>query len=231
MTKKRVAIVQSNYIPWRGYFDLIGSVDEFIVYDDMQYTRRDWRNRNKIKTNTGVQWLTIPVDVKGKYLQKIRDTQIADQNWAAKHWKTLCYCYKNAPYFLEVSEILEPLYMLDYQTISQVNLAFIKSICSYLGIYTRISYSWDYQLVGERSERLASLVEQAGGTQYFSGPAAESYLEYGCFDEKNIEVRWFDYTGYRPYDQLWGPYQGELSIVDLLFNHGDAARSFLLINS
>ena len=79
---KKVAILQSNYIPWKGYFDMIASVDEFILYDDMQYTRRDWRNRNQIKTAQGLKWLTIPVCVKGKYYQKIRDTEIAKSNWA-----------------------------------------------------------------------------------------------------------------------------------------------------
>lgn len=99
---KKVAIVQSNYIPWKGYFDMIAAVDEFILYDDMQYTRRDWRNRNQIKTPQGVQWLTVPVQVKGKYHQKIRDTEIDGSDWA------LAQNYRRAPHFEEVAAAFEP---------------------------------------------------------------------------------------------------------------------------
>ncbi len=94
---KSVAIVQSNYVPWKGYFDMVRGVDEFILYDDAQYTRRDWRNRNRIKTPHGTQWLTVPVEVTGKYLQKIRETRISDPNWARRHWQTLKSCYGTAP--------------------------------------------------------------------------------------------------------------------------------------
>src|SRR5574341_389057 len=96
---KRVAIVQSNYIPWKGYFDLIASVDEFILYDDMQYTRRDWRNRNKLKTHQGLEWVTVPVKVKGRYHQTIRETEIAGTGWAETHWKTLTLNYCRAWHF------------------------------------------------------------------------------------------------------------------------------------
>ena len=104
---KRVAIVQSNYIPWKGYFDLIAASDEFILLDDVQYTRRDWRNRNKIKTSTGVQWLTIPVEVKGKYHQRVSDVLVSDADWARSHWRTLAHCYGKAPYFRELAPRIE----------------------------------------------------------------------------------------------------------------------------
>src|SRR5476649_1345067 len=102
---KRVAIVQSNYIPWKGYFDLIDSVDEFILYDDAQYTKRDWRNRNRIKTPGGCKWLSVPIQVKSKYLQKVKDAKIARSDWAATHWKTLQMAYAKAPAFREVGGI------------------------------------------------------------------------------------------------------------------------------
>ncbi|MBJ7432720.1 MAG: WbqC family protein, partial [Gemmataceae bacterium] len=98
---KTVAILQSNYIPWKGYFDLIRSVDEFILYDEVQYTRRDWRNRNKIKTADGTQWLTVPVEVKGKYFQKINETLISESGWEKNHWTRICSAYSKAPYFKE----------------------------------------------------------------------------------------------------------------------------------
>src|SRR5215470_16574041 len=108
---KKVAIVQSNYIPWKGYFDLIGAVDEFILYDDMQFTRRDWRNRNKIKTSSGVQWLTIPVAVKGKYYQKINETLIQEPDWGRRHYETIRTNYLKTPYFQFYEPQLTDLYM------------------------------------------------------------------------------------------------------------------------
>jgi WbqC-like protein len=109
-TMKKVAIVQSNYLPWKGYFDLVNSVDEFILYDDMQFTRRDWRNRNLVKTPRGMEWLTIPVIAKGRYLQNICDTWISDLDWGARHWLTLVHNYSKAPFFELYRPILEPLY-------------------------------------------------------------------------------------------------------------------------
>src|SRR5688500_16179806 len=166
---KRIAIVQSNYIPWKGYFDLIARVDEFVLYDDMQYTRRDWRNRNQIKTPQGVQWLTVPVLVKGKYFQKIRDTELAGDEWAPAHWKTLELNYRRAARFAEISAWLEPLYLCNrYTHLSHLNRVFIDAVCTYLGITTKISNSWDYNLLDGKTERLADLCAQAGGTEYIS---------------------------------------------------------------
>ena len=105
---KKVAISQSNYIPWKGYFDLINKVDEFILYDDAQFTRRDWRNRNKIKTLNGLQWLTIPVDVKGKYFQKIKETKISDKNWGMNHWQQIKQNYSKARHFKNYNSLRKP---------------------------------------------------------------------------------------------------------------------------
>src|SRR5215204_4466106 len=108
---KKVAIVQSNYIPWKGYFDLINLVDEFILFDDMQYTRRDWRNRNIIKTSAGPKWLTIPVAVKGNYFQSIQDTTISDPRWARKHWESIVHSYAKAKSFAMYRDVFEALYL------------------------------------------------------------------------------------------------------------------------
>ena len=155
---KKVAIVQSNYIPWKGYFDMIASVDEFILFDDMQYTRRDWRNRNQIKTPQGVQWLTVPVKVKGKYHQAIRETEIDGMEWAQAHWKALTQNYRRAPHFAEIGAWLEPCYLgTGFTHLSRLNRALIEAVCAYLGITTRISNSWDYELLPGKTERLVSL--------------------------------------------------------------------------
>ena len=228
MERKKVAIVQSNYIPWKGYFDLIASVDEFILYDDVQFTRRDWRNRNRIKTPQGVQWLTVPVLVKGRYEQSIRETEIGDEGWGEAHWRTLTQNYRRAGCFSEMAPILEPvLRVARYTHLSALNRALIECVCDLLGISTKISNSADYELRGERSERLAELCRQAGGIEYVSGPSARNYLNEDCFAERGLAVSYFDYSGYPVYPQLWGEFVHEVSIVDLLFNCGRDAPLYM----
>lgn len=233
MTEKRVAILQSNYIPWKGYFDMIAAVDEFILYDDMQYTRRDWRNRNQIKTPQGVQWITVPVKVKGKYDQTIRETEIDGSDWAEAHWKSISQNYRKALHFEEVAAIFEPLYrQRQYTHLSTLNRALIEAVCAYLGIATKISNSWDYQLAEGKTERLADLCVQAGGTEYISGPAAKDYIEESVFAARGIKLSWFDYAGYAEYPQLWGGFAHGVTILDLLFNCGrDAPRYMRFVSS
>ncbi|WP_028448699.1 WbqC family protein [Chitinibacter tainanensis] len=225
---KKIAILQSNYIPWKGYFDLIAAVDEFILYDDMQYTRRDWRNRNQIKTPQGVQWLTVPVLVKGKYHQKIRETVIDGADWANAHWKTLVQNYRQAPHFSEIASWLEPLYLeQDFTHISQLNRRFIEAICNYLAINTIITSSSDYILQEGKTERLADLCLQAGGSEYISGPAAKDYVDEKVFSDLGIKLTWFDYAGYPAYPQLWGEFSHGVTILDLLFNCGSASPRYM----
>lgn len=223
---KKVAILQSNYIPWKGYFDMIAAVDEFILYDDMQYTRRDWRNRNQIKTPQGVQWLTVPVIVKGKYYQKIRETEIDGSAWATAHWKALAQNYRRTPHFSEIASWLEPLYLEQgFTHISELNRRFIEAICSYLKIATTVTSSCEYTLVDGKTERLADLCVQAGASEYISGPAARDYVDESIFSALDIKLTWFDYKGYPAYPQLWGEFVHGVSILDLLFNCGrDAPR-------
>lgn len=225
---KKIAILQSNYIPWKGYFDMIAAVDEFILFDDMQYTRRDWRNRNLIKTPQGTQWLTIPVHVKGKYHQKIRDTEIDGVEWAATHWKALAQNYRRTPHYAEISAWLEPLYLDEsYSHISQLNRCFIEAICQYLNIYTTITNSWDYSLSDGKTERLADLCKQASGSEYFSGPSAKGYLEECVFSDKGIKLTWFGYADYPEYTQLWGEFTHGVTILDLLFNCGKNSYRYM----
>ncbi|MBJ9591198.1 MULTISPECIES: WbqC family protein [Burkholderia] len=222
---KRIAIVQSNYIPWKGYFDLIAATDEFILYDDAQYTRRDWRNRNQIKTPQGVQWLTVPVKVKGRYHQSIRETEIDGTQWAQQHWTRLRQNYARAPHFARYAEQLEALYLNGrHDTLSALNLAMLAWINRQLGIATRISSSSDYTLEGDRTDKLLNLCLQAGATEYLSGPAARDYLDESRFAAEGIAVRWFDYPAYPPYAQLWGEFVHGVTVLDVLFHCGPEAR-------
>jgi len=228
-TAKRVAIVQSNYIPWKGYFDLIHSVDEFILYDDVQYTRRDWRNRNRIKTKQGVSWLTIPVSVKGRYLQKIHETTVSDPGWSSRHWRAIGHSYSRAPFFRSYKELFERLYLgCRESALSRINRQFLEAICEILGIRTRISWSGDYDPPPgelEKSERLIYLCKRAGASSYLSGPAAREYLEPKRFEEAGIGLSYFDYSGYPEYNQPYPPFEHYVSVIDLVFSEGpDAVR-------
>ncbi|WP_175753080.1 WbqC family protein [Burkholderia ambifaria] len=222
---KRVAIVQSNYIPWKGYFDLIAATDEFILYDDAQYTRRDWRNRNQIKTPQGVQWLTVPVRVKGRYHQSIRETEIDGTEWAEQHWTRLRQNYARAPHFARYAPELEALYLHGrHDTLSALNLAMLTWVNRQLGIATRMSSSSDYTLEGDRTDKLLNLCLQAGATEYLSGPAARDYLDESRFAAAQVAVRWFDYPAYPPYAQLWGEFVHGVTVLDVLFHCGPDAH-------
>ncbi len=227
---KRVAIVQSNYIPWRGYFDLINRVDEFVLLDEVQFTRRDWRNRNLIKTPQGAKWLTIPVASKGQYLQKISEVRVEDASWAEKHWKSIIHAYSKAPYFSRYENWLKALYENAAQEtcLSAINRLFLEAICREIGINTVLSNSSDYALEGAKTERLLSICVQAEANCYLSGPAAKDYLEEKQFQEQGITVNWMDYADYPDYFQLHGDFDGKVSIVDLLMNVGPDARDYML---
>lgn len=225
--KKTVAILQSNYIPWKGYFDLIAAADEFIFYDEAQYTKNDWRNRNRIKTPQGLAWLTIPVRHE-RLDQKISETRVADPNWGRKHWQTLQQHYGRAPYFPHYREALEALYRgpgSDF--LSAINYRFIGLICGWLGINARLSRVTDYQIGDGQTERLIQLVRAAGGTEYLTGPAAKAYLRDDLFSAAGLTVRWMDYGGYPPYPQFHGPFEHGVSILDLLFHTGPEAPRYM----
>lgn len=225
---KKVVITQSNYIPWKGYFDSIKLADEFILYDDMQYTKRDWRNRNKIKTNNGLVWLTIPVEVKGKYFQKINETRISDSNWNIKHWQILKQHYAKASCFNEVKSLIEDLYVnANQELLSEVNYHFLKGVCDFMEINTPIRFSSEFTLAEGKTERLVDLCHQLKATDYYSGPAAKAYMDEELFKSGSIKVHYFDYSGYKEYEQLNPPFEHGVSILDLLFNKGKDAISFL----
>lgn len=225
---KSIAIVQSNYIPWKGYFDLINSVDEFILFDDMQYTRRDWRNRNRIKTPKGSTWLTIPVNAKGKYHQKICETRISDAQWNELHWLTLRHNYAKSLYFKEYADTFERLYEGATQpTLSQVNYHFLSEICSLLRIQTKLSWSMDYSLEEGKTERLVKLCRQAGASEYLSGPSAQGYIDEQLFSDAGIALHYIDYSNYPEYEQCFPPFDHYVSIIDLIFNTGPEITRYM----
>jgi len=231
MITKKVAISQSNYIPWKGYFNNIKSVDEFVLYDDMQYTKRDWRNRNKIKTPQGLKWLTIPVAVKGKYYQKINETKVSDKDWYLKHLNVLKKNYAKAKCYNDIIDFIEELYKTATQNyLSEINYHFLSKICAFLEIDTKISFSSDYKLLKEgKTEKLVNLCMQLDAGEYYSGLAAKNYMDESLFEKENVEVFYFDYSNYPEYSQLYGKFEHQVSILDLIFNEGKAAANFLKV--
>jgi hypothetical protein len=224
---KKVAILQSNYIPWKGYFNIISKVDEFIFYDDVQYTKNDWRNRNRIKSAGGFIWLTIPVRQES-LSQKINETKVSQDNWAIKHWKSISLNYSKAAYFPRYKTLLEDFYSsVATNYLSEINRSAIELLNSLLGINTLLTSSSDYKLTEGKNERLIDLILQAGGTHYLSGPAAKDYINEDLFREAGITIEWMDYSGYKEYPQIHPPFEHAVSVLDLLMNTGPDAMKFM----
>jgi hypothetical protein len=224
----RVAILQSNYIPWKGYFDIIGSVELFIFHDDLQYTKGDWRNRNKIKTPKGVEWLTVPCGTSEHRL--ICDVQLTNPDWQCKHWRLIKTHYVKTPYFKQYSPFFEEIYLgRKWSNLSDMNHHIIKAISiELLGMTTRFDDSRVYNLEAAKGDRVIELLKKVGATTYLSGPAAKSYLDESAFSAECIDLEWMNYIGYPEYPQLNPPFDHSVSIIDLFFNMGpDAASSML----
>jgi hypothetical protein len=223
---KRVAICQSNYIPWKGYFDLIRSVDEFILFDTAQYTRNDWRNRNQIKTRSGVAWISIPI--KNHFKQTVLEAEVNDSSWNKRHWKTLIQHYARAQYFEMYRSRFEELYMgSEAKQLSHVNHQFLVAICQLLEIKTRFTWSSEYPEIEDKTERLVHWCRLLNATEYVSGPAAKAYIDECRFSDAGIQLRYMDYSAYPEYNQLYPPFQHAVSIVDLIFNEGPNATRYM----
>jgi hypothetical protein len=227
---RKLAISQSNYIPWKGYFDLIRQADIFVLYDSVQYTRRDWRNRNRIiGSDKNLIWLSIPVQTKGKYLSPINEIEVADQEWRNQHFETLYHCYRRATYFREIIGVFEELYFSNFEVkLSFINRNFIKKICELLRIETTIEDGLPYSASASANEKLLMECDRFEATTYLSGPSAASYLNIDEFKKQDIDIEWISYDNYPEYNQNSLTFEHKVSIVDLLFNHGPHARNYLL---
>lgn len=206
------------------------AVDEFILYDDAQFTQHDWRNRNRIKTPNGLLWLTIPADAPFRKQLKISEVQVLNKRflWQEKHYKSLCTFYARAPYFKMYREELEALYHgRQFVYLSDVNVTFLQQLQRWLGIETPLRWSSEFEVQGEKTERLVQICQQAGATHYLSGPAARSYLNEALFAAAGITVEWADYSNYPEYPQLYPPFEHNVTALDLLFHTGPNALHFM----
>jgi len=223
----KVAILQSNYIPWKGYFDIIHDVDYFVFYETVQYTKNDWRNRNKIKTPQGTYWLTVPT---GTDLgRQIYEVKIADAHWQKKHWKTIAQYYSKAPYFSRYQDFFKSVFLENkWETLSELNQFLIKSIArDFLGITTQFGDSREYIHVGDKQERLINLLKATDASTYVTGPAGKAYIDDAKFRAAKIDVVYKSYAGYPEYPQFHPPFDHFVSIVDLLFHVGPDSPYFI----
>jgi hypothetical protein len=223
-----VGIIQPNYIPWRGYFDFIHEVDVFVFLDDVQFTRRDWRTRNKIKLADGkTRWLTVPVQG-GRY-QAICDVRIDNsQKWARKHWEALRHSYGKTPYFARYRESLEALYAPGrFERLVDLNDALTRQICEWLGLSPSFVHSTSLEVDGEKDDRLLAIVQELDGHAYLSGPVAQDYIRPELWAEAGVELRYKDYAGYPEYPQISEPFEPAVTVLDLLFMVGDDAPSYI----
>ena len=224
---KKVAILQSNYIPWKGYFDLINMVDLFIFHDDLQYTQEDWRNRNKIKTQNGRHRLSIPCGKSEKRL--ICEVELNDIIWQKKHWDKIEANYRKAKYFNHYKDFFKDIYLgKKWGNLSDMNQYIIKKISKeILQIHTKFDDSREYNLQNKKANRVLELLNKTDASSYLSGPAAKNYLEEDIFIKNNIDLEWMDYSGYNEYNQLFPPFEHGVSILDLIFNEGSNTTKYM----
>jgi hypothetical protein len=223
----RVCIIQSCYIPWKGFFDLIGRCDEYVIFDGVQYVKRHWHNRNRIKTANGIEWLTIPVVTKGRFEQPIDEVEI-EKPWADKHWRTLEMAYRRAPFFDALAPVVKGWYerAASERRLTDVNEIFLREIAGVLGLKTSITRDVAYPASGSKTERLLGIARAAGADRYLSGPSAREYLDETMFNSAGIATEWMNYAGYPEYTQLHGDFEHSVTALDLLFNCGAEAPSY-----
>ncbi len=215
------AILQPGYLPWLGFFNQMAISDCFVFLDDVQYDRRGWRNRNRVKGANGPIWLTIPVHQKGRYHQLLCETEIDNRiDWASKHIKTIEFNYKTTPFFSTYFDDLAQIFSQEWTRLIDLDYALIELHLQWLGIHITTYRSSDIQISNlDKTGRLVEICEYAGITEYISGPLCQNYMECKQFHQKSINVLLHEYP-HPGYSQLFPPFIPYLSTLDLLFNEG-----------
>ena len=227
---KKIAILQSNYIPWKGVFDMINQVDIFVFHEDVQYTKGDWRNRNQIKTPNGLEWLTVPVK-KAPTESKIFEIEISNEvNWQRKHYNKIIQNYSKAPFLNEYHFILEDIYLKnEWINLSQLNIHTTKLIANVLGIKTAFINSIELKTAGVKDDKVIDICKQLNATHYLSGPAAKGYITEDKFRKANIGLEYIKYE-YPEYDQLYGEFDHHVTVLDVIFNCGKNSPKYIFQN-
>ena len=226
---KKIAILQPNYVPWKGVFDLISRVDVFVFYDDVQFTAKDWRSRNRIRTPHGDVWLTVPVLSKGLRNQRICDAVIDPlSNWQTKHYKALKANYQKAGYFKGYEYLLEEIYLANkWSKIADLDIFATKLLAGAMGIKAEWHRSSALsQSGGKNGERAINLCKALGCDYFINGPSAKVFMDESLFLKNGIDLDYISYS-YPEYQQLHQPFVHEVTVLDVLFNCGPDARRFV----
>ncbi|MGE3624344.1 MAG: WbqC family protein [Bdellovibrionales bacterium] len=222
----RVVINQPNYIPWRGYFDLIDDANIFLFHDDVQYTKQDWRNRNRIKSKDGLIWLTVPVQ-SAQSGTLIKDVRISyAQDWPRRHRCMTKEAYGKAPYFELYADRFFTLLDKNFTHLIDLDIALTQLAMEALNIKTPLARVSELKVPGHKTEKLINILTALGAEDYLSGPAAKSYIDEKAFQKHGFGLTWKHYR-YDPYPQLWGVFESQVSVFDLLFNCGPKSRNYL----
>lgn len=222
----RVAIVQPCYLPWKGYFDLIHSVDHFVFFDDVQYPRaRTWRNRNQIIVNRQPKWINVPVE-KSPWHRRINEVRIRDP-FAESHWQLIIQGYRKAPYFKRYADRIRNIIMSPAELLADLAIAQTRWVCEILGIATPTSLSSALGVSGmQKADLLVEICRQLGATEYVTGPSARDYIDPRTFEHAGIKLAWFRYD-YPEYPQMSETFIHQVSVIDLIFNTGPDAPSYI----
>lgn len=223
-----IGILQPGYLPWLGFFEQIYQSNVFIIYDDVQYDKHGWRNRNKIKTSNGVQWLTVPVQIKFREHPLIRDVKIDNtKKWKKKHLFSIRQNYSKSPFFEDYINIFELAYSREWKYLIEINMFFIIELSKRLGMQNKkLVYSSALDIEGDRQERIINICKKFGADTFYEGPAGRSYIDEKHFNKNGINVEYQDYK-HPVYNQMYGDFIPYLSVIDLLFNHGKESLSIL----
>lgn len=223
----KIGILQPGYLPWLGFFEQMYHSDVFIIYDDVQYDKHGWRNRNRIKTANGVQWLTVPVLSSGKNKPLIRDIRINNStNWRKKHLASITANYSKALYFQDYISIFQEVLNREWDYLFDLDMTFIELLCGVLGLERKVVYSSELNVPGDRIMRLINICKYFGADVFYEGQAGKAYLDEELFKNEGITIEYQDYQ-HPVYQQLYGDFEPYLSVVDLLFNEGPNSLAIL----
>ena len=228
MSFNRIMILQPGYLPWLGFFDMFFKSDVLVYHTDIQYDKNSWRNRNRIKTRSGWNWLTVPVFIKGHSKDKIEDMKIDNsKKWINKHLNLIKDNYCKAPYFDKYFDKLSFLLRKKRIYLLDLNIELVDWLMEELGFSKPIMFSNELNLNGSKStERLINICKELGTETYLSGSRGRNYICEHMFQEAGIHLEFHDYI-HPVYKQQFEGFVPYLSVIDLLFNHGEKSLSIL----
>lgn len=222
-----ISVHQSQYLPWLGYFDKIDKSDAFVFLDKVQYKKREYQNRNKIRTKEGWIWLTVPVVTKGRYDQKICEVEIDNTfRWTSKHWESIKLSYSRAPYFKKYYDFFEDLYSSNWQKLMDLNVHIIQYLVRCLDIKTNIYFESDLKTGGISTERIIEICKRLRAKVYLSGAGGKDYLDEQRFVQEGIQLK-YQHFEHPVYTQLHDKFEPYMSVIDLLFNYGDESSKVI----